>query len=415
MGTEAHGITNIAVTDRFAPGSRLHCSHMERINDQLVSWASMLEDETRKQAITSAELDFIYPHIALMPDAHLGYGATVGSVIPTLGAVMPAAVGVDIGCGMIAVQTQFTFNDLPKDLKTLREQIERAIPVSAGQYNRKILATAKPRIDELETMALQIDFDPDAFDKNWRVQLGTLGGGNHFIEVCLGEDDNVWTSLHSGSRGIGNKIATHHIAIAKRRRHAAGDTMPHEALAWFGEATPEFDEYIDHLHWAQHFAMLNREEMMDRLNEQLGRWAGEPVRDIQRINSHHNFTEKEEHFGKEVWVTRKGAIRARTGDMASIPGSMGAASYIVEGKGNADALDSAPHGAGRQYSRRAARRAFTQDDLRKAMVGIEYRDTHKFIDEIPQAYKPIDRVMADSTELVTIRHTLRQIVNVKGD
>ncbi len=415
MGTKAHGITNIAVTDRFAPGSRLHCSHMERINDQLVSWASMLEDETRKQAITSAELDFIYPHIALMPDAHLGYGATVGSVIPTLGAVMPAAVGVDIGCGMIAVQTQFTFNDLPKDLKTLREQIERAIPVSAGQYNRKILATAKPRIDELETMALQIDFDPDAFDKNWRVQLGTLGGGNHFIEICLDEDDNVWTFLHSGSRGIGNKIATHHIAIAKRLRHEAGDTMPHEDLAWFEEGTPEFDDYIAHLHWAQHFALLNREEMMDRVNEQLGRWVGEPVRDIQRINSHHNFTEKEEHFGKDVWVTRKGAIRARNGDMASIPGSMGAASYIVEGKGNADALDSAPHGAGRQYSRRAARRAFTQDDLRKAMVGIEYRDTHKFIDEIPQAYKPIDRVMADSTELVTIRHTLRQIVNVKGD
>ena len=388
---------------------------MERINDQLVSWASMLEEETRKQAVTSAELDFIYPHIALMPDAHLGYGATVGSVIPTLGAVMPAAVGVDIGCGMIAVQTQFTFNDLPKDLKTLREEIERAIPVSAGQYNRKIVATAKPRIDALETMALQIDFDPDAFDKNWRVQLGTLGGGNHFIEVCLDEDDNVWTFLHSGSRGIGNKIATHHIAIAKRLRHEAGDTMPHADLAWFEEDTPEFDEYIDHLHWAQHFALLNREDMMDRVNEQLGRWVGEPVRDIQRINSHHNFTEKEHHFGKEVWVTRKGAIRARAGDMASIPGSMGAASYIVEGKGNAEALDSAPHGAGRQYSRRAARRAFTQEDLRKAMVGIEYRDTHKFIDEIPQAYKPIDRVMADSTDLVTIRHTLRQIVNVKGD
>ena len=296
---------------------------MERINDQLVSWASMLEDETRKQAITSAELDFIYPHIALMPDAHLGYGATVGSVIPTLAAVMPAAVGVDIGCGMIAVQTQFTFNDLPKDLKTLREQIERAIPVSAGQYNRKIAPTAKPRIDELETMALEIDFDPDAFDKNWRVQLGTLGGGNHFIEVCLDEHDNVWTFLHSGSRGIGNRIATHHIAIAKRLRRAAGDTMPHEDLAWFEEGTPEFDEYVDHLHWAQHFALLNREEMMDRVNEQLGRWAGEPVRDMQRINSHHNFTEKEEHFGKSAlvpeiwhrsqarWVRRPTSLRAK--------------------------------------------------------------------------------------------------------
>ena len=388
---------------------------MERINDQLVSWASMLEEETRKQAITSAQLEFIYPHIALMADAHLGYGATVGSVIPTLGAVMPAAVGVDIGCGMIAVQTQFKKSDVPKDLQTLREQIERSIPVSAGKYNRRVQPSAAPRVDELETMALAMDFDPDAFDKNWRVQLGTLGGGNHFIEVCLDEDDNVWTFLHSGSRGIGNRIATHHIGIAKSLRHQAGDTPPHPDLAWLEEGTAQFDEYIAHLRWAQHFALLNREEMMDRVNNQLGRWAGEPVKDIQRINSHHNFTKQEEHFGKTVWVTRKGAIRARKGDMASIPGSMGAASYIVEGKGNADALDSAPHGAGRQYSRRAARRAFTQDDLRKAMVGIEYRDTDKFIDEIPQAYKPIDQVMEDSKDLVTIRHTLRQIVNVKGD
>lgn len=388
---------------------------MERINDQLVSWASMLEEQTRQQAITSAQLEFIYPHIALMADAHLGYGATVGSVIPTLGAVIPAAVGVDIGCGMIAVQTQFNLADLPKDLKTLREQIERSIPVSAGRYNRKIHPTAQPRIDELETMALDIGFDPDAFDKNWRVQLGTLGGGNHFIEVCVDEDDTVWTFLHSGSRGIGNKIATHHIAVAKSLRHAAGDQLPHADLAWLEEGTKAFDEYLAQLRWAQHFALLNREEMMDRVNNQLGRWAGEPVKAIQRINSHHNFTEQEEHFGKTVWVTRKGAIRARKGDLASIPGSMGAASYIVEGKGNSEAMDSAPHGAGRQYSRRAARKAFSQDDLRQAMVGIEYRDTDKFIDEIPQAYKPIDQVMADSQDLVTIRHTLRQIVNVKGE
>lgn len=388
---------------------------MERINDQLVSWASMLEEQTRQQAITSAELDFIYPHIALMPDAHLGYGATVGSVIPTLGAVIPAAVGVDIGCGMIAVQTQYTKHDLPKDLRTLREAIERAIPVSAGKYNRKIQVTAQPRIDELETMALEIDFDPDAFDKNWRIQLGTLGGGNHFIEVCLDEHNNVWTFLHSGSRGIGNKIATHHIGVAKSLRHQAGDTPPHPDLAWLDEGTKEFDQYIAHLRWAQHFALLNREEMLDRVNNQLGRWAGQPVQDIQRINCHHNFTEQEEHFGKTVWVTRKGAIRARNKDMAAIPGSMGTASYIVEGKGNPDALDSAPHGAGRQYSRRAARKTFTQDDLRKAMAGIEYRDTDKFLDEIPQAYKPIDQVMADSKSLVAIRHTLRQIVNVKGE
>ncbi len=388
---------------------------MERINDRLVSWASLLDDQTRQQAITSAEIDFIYPHIALMPDAHLGYGATVGSVIPTLGAVMPAAVGVDIGCGMTAVQTQFKFTDLPGDLTKLRKEIERSIPVSAGRYNRKILPSAAPRIDELEELALEKDFDPDTVDKNWRLQLGTLGGGNHFIEVCLDENDNVWTFLHSGSRGIGNKIAQYHIDTAKSLRHQAGDQLPHPDLAWVAEGTEEFDRYIAQLRWAQHFALLNREEMMDRVNNQLGRWAGEPVQSVQHINSHHNFTEQEEHFDKMVWVTRKGAIRARKSDMAAIPGSMGAASYIVEGQGNSDSLDSAPHGAGRQYSRRAARRNFTHQDLRDAMVGIEYRDTAKFIDEIPQAYKPIDQVMQDSKELVTIRHTLRQIVNVKGE
>ena len=388
---------------------------MERLNDRLVSWASLLEEQTRQQAVTSAELAFIYPHVALMADAHLGYGATVGSVIPTLGAVMPAAVGVDIGCGMIAVQTQFNLADLPKDLRTLREEIERAIPVSAGKYNRNIGASARHRIDELEALALQHDVDPDAFDKNWRVQLGSLGGGNHFIEVCVDEHEQVWTFLHSGSRGIGNRIATHYIGVAKSLRHQANDQLPHPDLAWLDEGTEEFTTYIAHLRWAQHFALLNREEMMDRVNHQLGLWAGAPVRALQRINSHHNFTEQEEHFGKTVWVTRKGAIRARKGDMASIPGSMGTASYIVEGKGNPEALDSAPHGAGRQYSRRAARRNFSQDDLRKAMVGIEYRDTDKFIDEIPQAYKSIDQVMEDSKDLVTIRHTLRQIVNVKGE
>ena len=387
---------------------------MERVNDRLVSWASMMDDQTRDQALTSAELVFIYPHIALMADAHLGYGATVGSVIPTVGAVMPAAVGVDIGCGMIAVQTQFKRSDLPTTLQTLRENIERCIPVSAGKYNRTVRPTAAPRIDELETKALENGLDLDSFAKNWRLQLGTLGGGNHFIEVCVDEEDTVWTFLHSGSRGIGNKIATHHIGIAKSLRHQAGDRLPHADLAWLDEGTDEFDTYIQHLRWAQHFALLNREEMMDRVNQQLGRWVGEPVQDMQRINSHHNFTEQEEHFGKTVWVTRKGAIRARTGDMASIPGSMGTASYIVEGIGNRHALDSAPHGAGRQYSRRAARRNFTQDDLRKAMTGIEYRDTDKVIDEIPQAYKPIDQVMEDSKDLVTIRHTLHQIVNVKG-
>ena len=220
---------------------------MRQISEKLYSWASIIDPQALAQAELTASLPFVTPHVALMADAHVGMGSTVGSVIPTKDAVIPAAVGVDIGCGMIAVQTQFKVEDLPKDLRTLREHIERSIPVSAGKYNRKVQPSAAERIDQLETMALEIDFDPDAFDKNWRVQLGTLGGGNHFIEICLDEDDNVWTFLHSGSRGIGNRIATHHIGIAKSLRHQAGDKPPHPDLAWFEEGTPQFETYIAHL------------------------------------------------------------------------------------------------------------------------------------------------------------------------
>src|SRR5699024_1208604 len=247
-------------------------------------------------------LAFIYPHVALMADAHLGYGATVGSVIPTLGAVMPAAVGVDIGCGMIAVQTQFNLADLPKDLRTLRQVIERAIPVSAGKYNRNIGASARHRIDELEALALQHDVDPDAFDKNWRVQLGSLGGGNHFIEVCVDEHEQVWTFLHSGSRGIGNRIATHYIGVAKSLRHQANDQLPHPVPAAVGQAAGGFRSCAAPSRGALLCALLNRAVMMERVNHQLGLWAGAPVRELQRINSPHNCTEQEEHFGKTVCV-----------------------------------------------------------------------------------------------------------------
>jgi tRNA-splicing ligase RtcB len=381
-----------------------------------VSWASLIDDKTIEQARTSSRMPFIFPHLALMPDAHLGLGATVGSVIPTLGAIMPAAVGVDIGCGMIAVKTQFTAADLDgRDLSELRQQIERAIPLSAGRDNRKIVVTAEPRIAELEELAQKAEFDPASYAGHWRHQLGSLGSGNHFIEISLDEIDDVWMFLHSGSRGIGNRIAKHHIGVAQRLARQWWIELPHPDLAYLVEGTPEFAAYIRELRWAQHFALLNREEMMDRVANQLGRFLGTDVDERERINCHHNFTESEMHFGKRVWVSRKGAIMADAGRPGLIPGSMGTASYVVEGRGNPVALNSSPHGAGREYSRSAARKTFTHEQLREAMAGIEYRDTDAFIDEIPQAYKPIDRVMADAADLVTVRHTLRQIVNVKGD
>lgn len=388
---------------------------MKKINDRLLSWASILDEKAETQARTTATMPFIYPHLALMPDAHLGLGATVGSVIPTLRAVIPAAVGVDIGCGMIAVRTQFTRSELGDDLRELREQIERAIPTSAGAYNRKIVATAEPRIRELEALAETAGFDPESYVGNWRLQLGTLGSGNHFIEVSLDETDAVWLFLHSGSRGVGNKIALKHIKVAQAQMSKWWITLPDPDLAYLVEGTPEFTRYIAELNWAQHFALLNREEMMDRVIRQVNEWMGIAVVEQDRINCHHNFTQKETHFGKSVWLSRKGAISARKGQLGLIPGSMGTASYVVEGLGNPVALESSPHGAGRNYSRSAARKTFTHEQLREAMVGIEYRDTEAFLDEIPAAYKPIDQVMADASDLVSIVHTLHQIVNVKGD
>ncbi|WP_396599224.1 RtcB family protein [Frigoribacterium sp. R86507] len=388
---------------------------MEKITSRLFSWASLLEANTEQQARTTSTMPFIYPHLALMPDAHLGLGATVGSVIPTLGAVMPAAVGVDIGCGMIAVKTQFVAGDLPADRKPLREAIERAVPTSAGRANAKVVATAEPRVSELTALAEAAGFDPSSYAKTWQLQVGSLGSGNHFIEVSLDETDAVWLFLHSGSRGVGNKIAQTHIKVAQAVMKRWWITLPDPDLAYLVEGTPEFDRYVAELRWAQRFALLNREEMMDRVVRQFADWVGAPVDEQERINCHHNFTQQERHFGKDVWLSRKGAISARAGEPGLIPGSMGTASYVVEGRGDPVALQSSPHGAGRAYSRSAARKTFTHEQLREAMTGIEYRDTDAFLDEIPAAYKPIDQVMADAASLVTIRHTLRQIVNVKGD
>ncbi|MBS4753412.1 RtcB family protein [Nocardioides sp. zg-ZUI104] len=399
---------------------------METITPKLLSWASILDQGTREQAVTTASMPFIHPHVALMPDAHLGLGATVGSVIPTLGAIIPAAVGVDIGCGMIAVRTQLVADELPRDRRPLREAIERAVPLSAGAANRTVSREhTQRRLDELTREAQEAGFDPGRYAKRWELQLGTLGSGNHFIEVTVDEAQRVWLFLHSGSRGVGNKIAQHHIAVARRGCEARGVDLPHRDLAYLSEGTDEFDAYITQMRWAQHYALLNREEMMDRVVRQFAEWvAGAPgstvtgVADVQRteeINCHHNYTEPEHHYGRDVWLSRKGAINAEHGRMGLIPGSMGTASYVVRGLGDAASLRSAPHGAGREYSRTRARKTFTREQLREAMVGIEYRDTDAFIDEIPAAYKDIDRVMADAADLVEVVHTLRQIVNVKGD
>ncbi|RYG79037.1 RtcB family protein [Yimella sp. RIT 621] len=389
---------------------------MQKINERLWNWASILENNTREQAELTASMPFIFPHLALMPDAHLGRGATVGSVIPTQAAIIPAAVGVDIGCGMIAVRAQFTKADMAGDLSKLRKQIERSIPLSAGGVNRKISREhTQARVEELAAMATDAGFDPAKYAGKWDLQLGSLGSGNHFIEVSLDEQDRVWLFLHSGSRGVGNKIASNHIKVAQQLAQKWWISLPDNDLAYLVEGTDEFWAYIRELRWAQHYALLNREEMMDRVITQLEYWMGVPVQQQERINCHHNYTEQETHFGKQVWLSRKGAINAEAGRPGLIPGSMGTASYVVVGKGNPLSLNSSPHGAGREYSRSKARKTFTREQLQEAMVGIEYRDTDAFIDEIPQAYKDIDQVMADAADLVEVRHTLRQIVNVKGD
>jgi tRNA-splicing ligase RtcB (3'-phosphate/5'-hydroxy nucleic acid ligase) len=388
---------------------------VNRVNDRLVNYASIIEPATLAQAEATASLPFIFPHVALMPDAHLGKGATVGSVIPTLGAIIPAAVGVDIGCGMAAVRTQYSRDDLKGNLPALRESIENAIPLSAGAYNTELTATAEKRVETLTRSAEQARFDPVKYAGNWALQLGTLGSGNHFIEVTADENGAIWLFLHSGSRGVGNKIATHHIKVAQAAMKRWWISLPDPDLAYLVEGTDEFWAYIRELRWAQEFALLNRDEMMDRVIACFGGWIGGDVQELERVQCHHNYTTREKHFGKDVWLSRKGAIDASKGTPGLIPGSMGDASYVVVGKGDKLSLDSSPHGAGRNYSRSKARKTFTREQLRTAMKGIEYRDTDAFIDEIPQAYKPIDVVMEDAANLVEIQHTLRQIVNVKGD
>lgn len=589
---------------------------MEQLTKRLMNWASILEPKTREQAERASAMPFIYPHLALMPDAHLGLGATVGSVIPTLGAIMPAAVGVDIGCfrgdtripllsgtqmslrdmaeaggfwwvysldstgqivhgkalalktredaelmrivvsggdeiictpdhqfmlndgtyreardlrfneslmplyrrwqtrdgyesekpehfresvagngqrgapvhtalntsprpgdecehvadnpaaprwhksrehghnhkvisaehiteradvyclqveahhnfalaagvfvhncGMMAVRTQFTADDARRrgQLGKLRAAIEQAIPLSAGKYNHAV----RDEHTEASITALEERDGADSAQKiapNWRLQLGSLGSGNHFVEVSLDEDERIWLFLHSGSRGVGNKLATKHIKIAQDQCRRRWISLPDSDLAYLVEGEPEFWAYMRDLRWAQHFALLNRAEMMHRVEQCFEDWIGAAIDEgREEVNCHHNYTAQETHFGKKVWLSRKGAIDASAGTLGLIPGSMGTRSYVVEGKGNRLALNSSPHGAGREYSRTAARKKFTRADLEAAMHGIEWRHTDAFLDEIPGAYKDVDVVMADAADLVEVKHTLRQIVNVKGD
>jgi tRNA-splicing ligase RtcB (3'-phosphate/5'-hydroxy nucleic acid ligase) len=394
---------------------------VERLSDKLLNWASILDDETRRQAERTATLPFIHPHVALMPDAHLGKGATVGSVLPTKAAIIPAAVGVDIGCGMIAVRTPWSVGEVRSrgSLAPLRGDIERAVPLSAGRYNKKLTDSAKLRVADLEAKADDLGDrvlrSVTSTAPNWAMQLGSLGSGNHFIEVTADEQDRVWLFLHSGSRGVGNRIAQKHIAIAQQRARDEDLDLPDRDLAWLEEGTPEFDRYIAELRWAQHFALLNREEMMDRVAAALAvHMRADETPELERINAHHNFTQRERHYGEDLWISRKGAIQARKGQDGLIPGSMGTASYVVRGLGNLESLESSPHGAGRVFSRTKARKTFTRAQLEESMRGIEWRHSDAFLDEIPAAYKDVDVVMADAADLVEVRHTLRQLVNVKG-
>ena len=391
---------------------------MDRLNNRVLTFlpTDTIEPAAKQQLLNISELPFIFKHVAVMPDCHLGKGATVGSVIATKEAIIPAAVGVDIGCGMIAVKTKFFAKDLPDNLQKLRTGIERRIPLGAGAFNRTLTATAEKRVGQLRKAGK----DYEGVDRRWTVALGSLGSGNHFIELSLDENNQLWVVLHSGSRGIGNKLAMKHIKIAQKLMDEKAVRLKDRDLAYLQEGGQEFNDYITDLLWAQDFALLNREEMMDRVMVELSylffkEEGHQHELEIERINCHHNFTQRENHFGDDVWITRKGAIQMKLGQKGVIPGSMGTRSYIVSGLENKMAYHSAPHGAGRRFSRGEARRRFTMADFEKAMAGIECRHSAKLIDELPGAYKDIDEVMENSKELVKVEHTLRQIMNIKGD
>ncbi|ATB41332.1 RNA-splicing ligase RtcB [Cystobacter fuscus] len=383
------------------------------------------EDEAKKQLRAMAALPFVHKWVAVMPDVHRGFGATVGSVVATAGAVIPAAVGVDIGCGMIAVRTTLRAEQLPDLLGGVRSAIERAVPHGrtdnggrndrgawreAPAAHREAWGRLKPGYDAILEKHPRLGRGPDLG------HLGTLGTGNHFIEVCLDEADHVWVMLHSGSRGVGNRIGSHFIELAKEDMRRFFIQLPEADLAYLPEGSEHFEDYLRAVGWAQEYAATNRELMLRSTVEALQASGELPEFSLTQaaVNCHHNYVSREHHYGKNVLVTRKGAVRAREGDLGIIPGSMGARSYIVRGKGNAESFHSCSHGAGRVMSREAAKRRFTLEDHARATEGIECRKDADVIDETPGAYKPIDAVMQAQASLVDVVHTLRQVVCVKG-
>ena len=383
-----------------------------------------VEDEARKQLVSIAQMPFIFKHVAVMPDVHLGKGSTIGSVIPTKGAIIPAAVGVDIGCGMMACKTTLPATDLPDNLAPLRSAIEKAVPhgMSPRKHGRDKGSWDSPpsQVDTFWT-ELAPGFEritqknPKLKNTNNYRHLGTLGGGNHFVEVCLDEANAVWFMLHSGSRGVGNAIGSLFIEKAKEDMRKHFINLPDRDLAYFPVGTEHFDDYVEAVGWAQHFARLNREAMMQAVVGAARSIISKPFEThVEAVNCHHNYVQEETHFGEKVLVTRKGAVRAGLGELGIIPGSMGARSFIVRGKGNADSFESCSHGAGRAMSRTEAKRRYTVADQARATAGVECRKDADVIDEIPMAYKDIDAVMHAQRDLVDVVHTLKQVVCVKG-
>jgi tRNA-splicing ligase RtcB (3'-phosphate/5'-hydroxy nucleic acid ligase) len=378
-----------------------------------------IEPDARRQLVNISQLPIVHHHVAAMPDVHLGIGATVGSVIPTVKAIIPAAVGVDIGCGMIAARLSLKAEDLSeKKLKAIFGQIERDVPVGFNQHgdNRARSHAIKPFRKGLEVI---LDRHPGITKRvgkhsSWVLQMGSLGGGNHFIEVCLDESGAVWVMLHSGSRGIGNAIGSYFIELAKRDFERLNTHLPDQNLSYFSEGAQHFDDYVEAVGWAQDYARANRAEMMDLVLEALRRHLPSFEVTGEAVNCHHNYVEREKHFGEKVWLTRKGAISARAGELGIIPGSMGARSYIVRGRGNADSFHSCAHGAGRRMSRNAAKKQFTVADLAEQTSNVVCRKDAGVLDEIPGAYKDIDEVMANQSDLVEVVHTLKQVLCVKG-
>ena len=383
-----------------------------------------VEAAARQQLLNTARLPIIYKHLAVMPDVHLGKGSTIGSVIPTLGAIIPAAVGVDIGCGMMAVRTTLTAADLPDKLHGLRSAIEKAVPhgrdMTRGKRDHGSWGKPPASVDAAWKRLLPgfrrlVERAPRLEKTNNHAHLGTLGTGNHFIEVCLDEAGQVWFMLHSGSRGVGNAIGRHYIELAQADMRSHIASLPDRDLAYFTEGARHFADYVEAVGWAQDYARTNRELMMRHVLDAAAQVIPKPfTTDQQAVNSHHNYVQKETHFGRDVFITRKGAVSAQAGQLGIIPGSMGAASYIVRGKGNPESFCSCSHGAGRVMSRTAARKQFTVDDQVRATQGVECRKDAGVIDEIPMAYKDIDAVMKAQVGLVEVVYRLRQVVCVKG-